>query len=145
MCVCSTLPKPAKICAHVASFPAIELRARGTGLYWFSKQYSILIEISDIAWYYRARVAFFCTTVVKMNADKFNVHRTQLTFHRLISYGFQVKIPGTYNYKLVVECVDPSHILMRRDRAEAICDTDTGILSTTKLTACARTIKPSTN
>ena len=63
----------------------------------------------------------------------------------IISYCFQVKIPGSYNYRLVVECVDPSHILMRRDRAEAICDTDTGIISTTKLTACARTIKPSTN
>ena len=55
-----------------------------------------------------------------------------------------MKIPGTYNYKLVVECVNPSHILMKPDRAEAICDTDTGILSATKLTACARTIKPST-
>ena len=56
-----------------------------------------------------------------------------------------MKIAGSYNYKIVVECVDPFHILMKQDRAEAICDTDTGILSTTKLTACARTIKPSTN
>ena len=33
----SVLALPAPLRKRVASFPAVELRARGTGLYWFSK------------------------------------------------------------------------------------------------------------